>query len=365
MRPRHVTGTVYQARGAGFELRNRDTQYRAVFNPTLIRILELRDGTLSRLEIAAPIQTSTRIRLPSRRKKGLQELVRLGLVRLSHEAGDQPAHCSSHPGCLSGISRRFRGPDNFFLDALLSCFTVRVVDDPRESDLAFVYCSTADDAAGSTVPECVAVQIADSGVEPDFERYEFIFSESRVSFVEMERHVRLPEGSVSGLLGPSGKRTRTPAQTLDTRRIGDKLYSHLMDPGQDLELVRHPDTTPLLTVGMATYDDFTACISRFRASRLQHCESMPDVEFVILDNNPDSPAGKAVREFAHTLPNIHYRPYTSVTGTAVRNVVFEIARTPWVLCVDCMSCSCRMPCRVLSTTFVRTHGAVTSCRVLL
>ncbi|MFZ0487569.1 MAG: glycosyltransferase [Arenicellales bacterium] len=334
MRPRHVTGTVYQARGAGFELRNRDTQYRAVFNPTLIRILELCDGTLSRLEIAARIQNEYTNSIALEVEEGLQELVRLGLVRLSHEAGDERHTVHLIRVAYLGFPVDSERLDNFFLDALLSCFTVRVVDDPRESDLAFVYCSTADDAAGSTVPECVAVQIADSGVEPDFERYEFIFSESRVSFVEMERHVRLPEGSVSGLLGPSGKRTRMLAQTLDTRRIGDKLYSHLMDPGQDLELVRHPDTTPLLTVGMATYDDFDGVYFTIQGIRLQHCESMPDVEFVILDNNPDSPAGKAVREFAHTLPNIHYRPYTSVTGTAVRNVVFEIARTPWVLCVD-------------------------------
>jgi hypothetical protein len=91
-----------------------------------------------------------------------------------------------------------------------------------------------------------------------------------------------------------------------------------------------------LTIGMVTYDDFDGVWFTIQSLRLFHAEAMDDVEFLILDNNPDSKHGEALSRFSAWLrPQDRLFPVKGKVGTAVRQQLFELARTDWLMCLDC------------------------------
>lgn len=94
---------------------------------------------------------------------------------------------------------------------------------------------------------------------------------------------------------------------------------------------------PRLTIGMACYDDFNGVYFSIQALELYHAEVMDDVEFLVVDNNPDSAEGKAVRDFmTHWVKRGRYIAAPGVGGTAApRERVFREARGEAVLCMDC------------------------------
>jgi hypothetical protein len=91
-----------------------------------------------------------------------------------------------------------------------------------------------------------------------------------------------------------------------------------------------------LTIGMVTYDDFDGVYFSIQAIRMFHKEIIDDVEFIILDNNPDGEHGKAVKGLCNWVKEpIKYIPFTEYKSTAVRTKIFEHAETPYVLVMDC------------------------------
>lgn len=91
-----------------------------------------------------------------------------------------------------------------------------------------------------------------------------------------------------------------------------------------------------LTIGMCVYDDFEGLYFTIQSLRLHHAEVMDQVEFVIVNNNPNSVQGKAVKDFISKITQpTQYVEFTSYSSTSLKNKVFEIADTPYVLCLDC------------------------------
>lgn len=90
-----------------------------------------------------------------------------------------------------------------------------------------------------------------------------------------------------------------------------------------------------LTIGMLTYDDFDGVYFTVQSLRLHHPEAMGQVEFLILDNHSESAHGKAVKDLtAWVKEPVRHVPVTGRTGTALRDMLFEQAQTPHVLCLD-------------------------------
>jgi hypothetical protein len=90
-----------------------------------------------------------------------------------------------------------------------------------------------------------------------------------------------------------------------------------------------------LTIGMATHDDFDGLYFSIQNIRMFHPEILDDIEFVIVDNNPDSPHGKSIRKFIQWIKEpVQYLPFTKYKSTTIKNKVFELADTPYVLCID-------------------------------
>lgn len=91
-----------------------------------------------------------------------------------------------------------------------------------------------------------------------------------------------------------------------------------------------------LTIGMVTYDDYHGVYFSIQAIRAYHKEILNDVEFVIVDNNPSGSHGADVKKLCNSIKEPHqYIPFTEYNSTSVRSKIFEYAKTPYVLVMDC------------------------------
>lgn len=93
------------------------------------------------------------------------------------------------------------------------------------------------------------------------------------------------------------------------------------------------DKKGLLTIGMATYDDFDGVFFTTQSILMYHKDILPYVHFIIVDNNPHSNQGKQTKEYAAQIGAI-YIPFSEYRATTVKQIVFEQAITPYVLCLD-------------------------------
>lgn len=90
-----------------------------------------------------------------------------------------------------------------------------------------------------------------------------------------------------------------------------------------------------LTIGIACYDDYDGVYFTLQSIRMHHKECLDDLEFVIVDNNPSSEHGKSTRKLVEWIPEpIQYLPFTNYNSTIVRNKIFELADTPYVMSID-------------------------------
>lgn len=90
-----------------------------------------------------------------------------------------------------------------------------------------------------------------------------------------------------------------------------------------------------LTIGMATHDDFDGVYFTIQNIRLNHKEILDDIEFVIIDNNPESSHGESLKKFIKWIKEpVQYLPFTKFKSSTIKNKVFELADTPYVLCLD-------------------------------
>lgn len=92
-----------------------------------------------------------------------------------------------------------------------------------------------------------------------------------------------------------------------------------------------------LTIGMATHDDFDGVFFSIQALRMYHPEILDDIEIIIIDNNPDGEHSNSIKNFTNQIKG-HTPTRHILAGewksTAVRDLVFEEANTPYVLCMD-------------------------------
>lgn len=98
---------------------------------------------------------------------------------------------------------------------------------------------------------------------------------------------------------------------------------------------------PKLTIGMATFDQYEPTYFTVQSLRMHHAEAMPDVELLVVDNNPGGKDAKLVKNLlenkglAHGTAGVRYIPMASPIGTtAPRQRIFDEARGDAVMCID-------------------------------
>lgn len=91
----------------------------------------------------------------------------------------------------------------------------------------------------------------------------------------------------------------------------------------------------LLSVGMSTYDDYDGVYFSIQALRMYHdiCNTN-EVEFVVIDNNPESPHGKEVKNLLENKLKGKYIPYTEKPSSFNKYKVPDYAEGKYVLIID-------------------------------
>jgi hypothetical protein len=113
-------------------------------------------------------------------------------------------------------------------------------------------------------------------------------------------------------------------------RLLDRVLVHGSLPAQHSP----PPAPRLLTVAMATHDDFDGVYFSIQAIRLYHPEVADEIDFLVLDNHPDGPHASAAVAFCRSIPNCRYVPYQRTVGTSTRSLLFRLASSEFVLCMD-------------------------------
>lgn len=93
----------------------------------------------------------------------------------------------------------------------------------------------------------------------------------------------------------------------------------------------------LLTIGMATYDDYDGVYFTIQSLMMYH-KILKNIEYEILviDNNPNSKHGNSVKELINWIKPIgKYIPYNNKTSTAVRNEIFNHSNGKYTISIDC------------------------------
>lgn len=94
----------------------------------------------------------------------------------------------------------------------------------------------------------------------------------------------------------------------------------------------------MITIGMATFDDFEGVFYSVQALRMFHADAMSEVdEIIVVDNNPESVQGQATKAFVEgACRGIgRYVPFTDRRGSCPpRGHLFDVAKSDVVLCID-------------------------------
>ena len=89
-----------------------------------------------------------------------------------------------------------------------------------------------------------------------------------------------------------------------------------------------------LTIGMSTYDDYHGVYFTIQALRMYHpvCNTA-EVEFVVIDNNPDSEHGKETKKYIDGLKQT-YIPYTEKISSFNKYKIPDYASGKYILIMD-------------------------------
>ena len=86
-----------------------------------------------------------------------------------------------------------------------------------------------------------------------------------------------------------------------------------------------------LTLGTICYDDYDGVYFTVQSARMYH----PKIKIIVVDNNPDSVSGQAVKKLCNFSQDIRYIPFNEYRGTSIKNKVFEYSETKYTLYCDC------------------------------
>lgn len=91
-----------------------------------------------------------------------------------------------------------------------------------------------------------------------------------------------------------------------------------------------------LTIGMATYDDFDGLFFTIQSLRMYHpiCNT-DEIEFIVIDNNPNSKHGEQNQKFVKRIFNARYIPFEDKTSSFVKYCPILYASGEYIIIMDC------------------------------
>jgi len=318
-------------------------------NPTASLVWTLCNGSLTVAEIIAILQS-----IDPQQAQEIEHDIRQAIADFQAKGLVVPAAKDKSPGTVKRVAfcnfwDGFSIRDNYFMWLLSFQFDLLIVDPwDEEIDVLFFadFSSSGIDHSQIQSKKCQKVQVCIDRA-PDFAQYDYAFSSGSVHGDFADRHFQLPWWAMHlDWFRLSSCRESSPARS-DYERyqpqvVGNRLclalFDTIVEPPAQLRSIEHRSLTDhpprRLTIGMATYDDFDGVYFSVMAIRLFHPEVSKETEIIVLDNNPDSACGEALRGLVSWVDGLRYIPYAEWRSTAVRDVIFREARTPYVLCMD-------------------------------
>ena len=91
-----------------------------------------------------------------------------------------------------------------------------------------------------------------------------------------------------------------------------------------------------LTIGTCVHDDFEGLYFTLQSIRLHHKDVLDRLEFVVINNNPKSPEGQEIRKLMDWIKQpLTYVEFDAFSATSLRDKIFGLANTEYVLVMDC------------------------------
>jgi len=95
------------------------------------------------------------------------------------------------------------------------------------------------------------------------------------------------------------------------------------------------DYKRILTIGIPTFDDYDGLFFTINSLRLYHpITRTEEVEFIILDNNPNGKYGKLNKSISKSADNIRYIEYTTKQSTTIKWNIVDFAEGEYILVID-------------------------------
>jgi hypothetical protein len=89
-----------------------------------------------------------------------------------------------------------------------------------------------------------------------------------------------------------------------------------------------------ISIGMSTFDDYEGLFFTIQSIRMHHY--IKDIEFIIIDNNPDSIHGTLTKKFiTNSVKNGIYVPYTEIQSSFSKYKALEYATGDYYVGIDC------------------------------
>lgn len=91
-----------------------------------------------------------------------------------------------------------------------------------------------------------------------------------------------------------------------------------------------------ITIGICVYDDYDGAFFTLQSLRMYHSEVMDRVEFIVINNNPESASGRELKNHINNIAEpVTYVEFTNYSSTYLRRKIFDLADTEYVLVLDC------------------------------
>ncbi len=118
--------------------------------------------------------------------------------------------------------------------------------------------------------------------------------------------------------------------------VAQVLESHLQAGSSHLPAPtpRDPQRKPILTIGMATFNDYDGVFFSVQALRMYHPEITDVSEILVLDNDPLGPSAEPLKRMEDRVAGFRYFPYDRFHGTTVKDLLFREASGEFVLVMD-------------------------------
>jgi hypothetical protein len=356
-----ITGFVAEWHDQILHVKSKQNKVGRWLNQTATLIWFLSDGQTPEKDIIIHLQScypDQSLEIVSDVGRAIIELQNNGLISVTNQPS--PARPLIKVG-FAGFGSGFLANDNYFLWMLTYKFDIVLVNSERDlPDLLFYRSPPRERFDHRQIDRTQALKIlvcADDHL-PDFSECDYAFSSKHIGADYAGVHYHLPswcyyldwdayKSSTGGLYDKPLANQFMPEQVC--AHLYDAFFKLSQSEPNEEPRVTEPDLVNLqttaftnalpvapkkLTVGMATYDDYDGVYFTIQSIRLHHPEVREDIEFLIIDNHPEGECAQPLQQLAKSISGCRYVAQTERKGTATRDLIFQEAKSDYVLCVD-------------------------------